>query len=133
MAQIKSYTNLEQSKALAKILQPESADFCWGIDDETLQFNCSPYPCPWKDYTCKEYYVPCWSLAALINLLPQHIETGMGYLQLVIDKNWDGKTCGVTYENRDSYKGCRNDNLVDSCVEMILRLHEMGYKEWPRK
>lgn len=130
MAEIKSHTDLEQSRKLAEILPRETADFCWGIDDETLHYNSSPYPLPWKDYTAKEYYVPCWSLAALINLLPQHIFLHGTYMPLVIDKD---KMCRVGYDGRDSYKGFMNKNFVDSCVEMILGLHEMGYKKWPRK
>ena len=120
MAEIKSYTDLEQSRKLAEFIPRETADLHYDLM-QRVRLGEDPF------------LTPCWSLAALINLLPQHIETGMGYLQLVIDKNWDGKTCAVVYENRDSYKRCRNDNLVDSCVEMILRLHEMGYKKWPRK
>lgn len=36
MAQIKSYTDLEQSKKLAEILPLESADMCWYIDDNNI-------------------------------------------------------------------------------------------------
>ena len=66
------YTTVEQSKTLLDLgLQPESADMCWGIDAETLRYNNTPYPLPWKDYTAKEYYMPCWSTEALIELIPK--------------------------------------------------------------
>jgi len=133
MAEIKSYTDLEQSQALAKILPHESADMSWKYQKDKWVGEPDYREWPEFEKATDKRDIPCWSLAALINLLPQHIVTGMGYLQLVIDKNWDGKTCEVAYENGDSYKECRNENLVDSCVEMISRLHEMGYKKWPRK
>jgi hypothetical protein len=119
MGTIKSYTDLEQSKALAKIIRPESADFCWGIDAETLQFNCSPYPCPWKDYTCKEYYVPCWSLAALLDVIP------CGQVNKMADSNkyeassWNDSD----FEPQMYVEGF--DNPIDACYELIIKLHEL--------
>ena len=127
---MKSYTDLEQSKKLAEILSPESADYCWGIDDETLHYNNSPYPCAWKDYTCKEYYIPCWSLAALLSVLPnnENISTNLskgGYRISTLEytNSWF-----VDYE--DETNGLNNcvtsaDNPVDACVDMILKLNEL--------
>ena len=64
------FTTREQSKHLFDIgLNPETADMCWGIDDETLRYNCNPYPLPWKNYTAKEFYIPVWSLTALLKLM----------------------------------------------------------------
>ena len=119
MATIKAYTDLEQSKKLAEILPIESADYCWGIDEKTLCFNNSPYPCPWKDYTVKQYYVPCWSLAALLSVLH--------YPQLSKDKLGSGKegwmVSAYPYDCR--YDSCWHDNPIDACYEMILKLHEL--------
>ena len=67
---MKSYTDLEQSKKLAEILPLESADMCYGIDDDTLKYNNLPWLIPYNKYTAKEYYIPCWSLAALLKLIP---------------------------------------------------------------
>ena len=129
MATIKSFTDLEQSKKLAEILPLESADYCWGIDDETLHYNNSPYPCAWKGYSCKEYYLPCWSLAALLGIIPQEIFDGEYIINIT-------EGCGnrwiLTYdhfENRNhSYYSLSigADNLIDACVEMILKLHELN-------
>ena len=124
MITVKSYTGLEQSKKLAEILPPESADYCWGIDDETLQYNSSPYPCAWKDYTCKEYYIPCWSLAALISVLPLEIDTHKQtdghktyyYVELYMKRM--GKEIYLSTE--------RHENLVDACVAMIEKLHKLN-------
>jgi len=68
------YTSLEKSKRLFDLgLDPNTADMCWGIDSETSHYNNSPYPCAWSGYTAKEFYIPCWSVDALIKLLPRSI------------------------------------------------------------
>ena len=59
MATIKSCTDLKQSKILSKILPPESADMHYE-DDISVEFGHGWHP----------QHIPCWSLAALINLLP---------------------------------------------------------------
>lgn len=62
MATIKSYTDISQSKKLAEILPVESADMWYHPD-------LSDYP----DYVerCSIYNIPCWSLAALLDVLPE--------------------------------------------------------------
>jgi len=125
MATIKSYTDLEQSKKLAEILPLESADYCWGLDVETSHYNSSPYPCAWKDYSCKEYYIPCWSLAALLGVLPRFIEYKGDKYYLRFMKEY------VEYANDEvSITGrclhtTGNDNLADACYQMIMELNEL--------
>ena len=117
---MKSYTDLEQSKKLADILPLESADYCWGIDDKTLQYNNSPYPCAWKDYTCKEYYFPCWSLVALIEIIP-----GCELSKMVRNNKWETSAWNDSnFEPLMSVEGF--DNPVDACYELILKLHELN-------
>lgn len=130
MAIIKSYTDIEQSKKLAEILNLESADYCWGIDDETLHYNNSPYPCPWKDYTAKQYYVPCWSLASLLDVLPFHLIINNQRYAFSMQKglNKDGETYMFRYNvfNTDVclYSTDYYNNPVDACCELITKLYE---------
>ena len=138
---MKSYTDLEQSKKLAEILPLESADYCWGLDAETLHYNSSPYPCAWKDYSCKEYYIPCWSLASLLGVLPNEVITDNRFechYQIHIRK-YDGFGDNTTlyqiaYGNNRGSSGSWHDmintgekeSLVDCCVQMIIKLKEMN-------
>jgi len=117
---MKSYTDLEQSKVLSKILPLESADYCWGIDAETLHYNNSPYPCAWKDYTCKEYYIPCWSLAALLSVLP--------VTAILLKDGNISNTGDIKYNCQSSMINIHKwfDNSIDACYEMILKLHELN-------
>lgn len=67
MAKIKSFSDLEQSKKLAEILPVESADM------KILPFTEKEYRVvPINDIAVcdREDEIPCWSLAALLNLLP---------------------------------------------------------------
>ena len=123
---MKSYTNIEESKKLAEILPLESADMCWGICDETLKWKTFPYLMPWRDYTAKEHYLPCWSLAALLDQLEDVICDENGYTyQLQIVK--EGVQYYLIYEGVDdfaSYDTSLFDDLIDACVEMIVTLKE---------
>lgn len=139
MTTIKSHSDLQQSKKLAKILGFKSADMCltfvnniwnpvWGKTDDIykLQKNCYE-----PDYTKDEYVdfdefapkvVPCWSLAALFNVLPDNITSNEGIaFELNIKKNI------IEYSNHSLYliyKFVKSDNLVDACVTMIEKLYE---------
>lgn len=129
MATIKSYTDLVQSKKLAEILPLESADYCWGIDDETLQYNSSPYPCAWKDYTCKEYYIPCWSLAALSEFILSYIadDDGNNY-KFYLSK--DGLDRWIAYYKSDDISihiSEESDNMIDVIFEMVCWLKADKY------
>ena len=114
---MKSYTDLEQSKKLVEILPPESADMMHG----RLMII------PFNDGSL----TPCWSLAALLNILPdnENISTNLskgGYRISTLEytNSWF-----VDYE--DETNGLNNcvtsaDNPVDACYNMIIKLHELN-------
>ena len=112
---MKSYTDLEQSKKLAEILPLESADMYY------------PLPCEEGDKPLLEQggfgSTPCWSLAALIDVLPD--EVGDNHY-LTLDKERNEYCCCYEDINGNSFKHTFADNPVDTCVEMIIKLHEMN-------
>ena len=121
---MKSYTDLEQSKKLAEILPAESADMCWGIDDDTMQYDDKPYLNPYKNYTAKEYYIPCWSLAALLKVLPT-IDDGNRNPVICKDirlNKWHVVYHGTVVE--PTIDSGVYDSLIDATVEMIVKLKE---------
>lgn len=70
------WTTVKESKLLLDAgLDPNTADMCWGFDAETMVYKKSPYPLPWRGYTAKAFYLPCWSLGALLELLPTDKES----------------------------------------------------------
>ena len=71
-----NYTSIEQSKKLLELgLNPESADMHWWIDDGNkavfIGYNVESA----KNYTdTKMDYIPCWSVGALLELMPPTIK-----------------------------------------------------------
>lgn len=127
---MKSYTDLEQSKKLAEILPLESADMCYVIDyAESNKYGTDHFKLEVDTYGLKVQTrdnIPCWSLAALRNLLPSAIKPNKNtYLfesHNTFDKSWVYR-----YYNEDdaSHLYCKNTSEVDACYEMILKLHEL--------
>ena len=131
---MKSFTDIEQSKKLAEILPIDSADMYYhnrvDIPDNF------PLPIEWKHSNkLLSQEIPCWSLAALIKLLPSELFLSRHYF-LEISKMGDNSTPYEIryYRFRESSDGAdfgrithisySSQNLVDACYEMILKLHE---------
>lgn len=135
---MKSFTDLEQSKKLAEILPLESADMHYVR--KTHDFRGNPVDGKWSypeygnpnskhaNYIVQNFEsyekIPCWSLAALINVLPISVKFKDDEYYLRFMKDY------VEYANDEvSLTGVflhttGNNNLVDACVEMIEFLHK---------
>ena len=113
MATIKSFTDLSQSKILSKILPLDSSDMFWLVLGNTPRVHVLTEPL--SNYSSWENY-PCWSLAALLNVLPE-IQGGKPVIAL--DDNY------ITYPHMSDLH-TKADNIVDACVELILKLHELN-------
>ena len=155
---MKGYTSLSQSKRLAEILPIESADMWWNFysvttDDTTPQII--HLDTPWVgsfNWDNKPDNVPCWSLVALLSVLPDEItdngdvyrnmffhlkgkyiiqypihKSDNEFYRLEIDKGYNDYAIwysnnGLTVNDLD----VTFDNFVDACVEMIIKLHEQN-------
>ena len=110
---MKSYTDLEQSKKLAEILPLESADMAYcaihNIGQELYHCNV-----PIFVYASNKD-IPCWSLAALLKLLPKSAQLEKGDATELYRV-----TLPVELESSDWYI-----ESVDACYEMILKLNEL--------
>lgn len=127
MATIKSYTDLEQSKKLAEILPLESADMHYNnvsikginyVDEhraELMEYITAKTVL--SKYMINPLFevIPCWSLAALLNVLPYPTLYQQG------DGAW-GLDAWVEQVKPYSVKNAICE--VDACVEMIIKLHE---------
>ena len=121
MATIKSYTDINQSRKLAEILPIESADMKWFFWREEID---APKP-PTFGYSktaaesykdTEAIYLPCWSLASLLSVLPE-IQGGKPVIAL--DDNY------ITYPHMSDLH-TEEDNLVDACYELILKLYKLN-------
>ena len=115
---MKSYTSVEQSKRLAEILPLESADMTYWKrsyrpNDYAITAQHSKELQEGFEAKCIEY-IPCWSLAALIGVLPKG--TNINTPSLI----------NARYCCWNNYVVIDNINPVDVCYEMIIRLHELN-------
>ena len=121
MAAIKSYSDLEQSKKLAEILPLESADMHYVLIDTDKD----KYDVGLGKYIGILLHYPCWSLTALISVLPKNLNIGRPSLA----SNYKGYYWIQYYDEfmkPNNYKTKCFNNPVDSCYEMIIKLHELN-------
>ena len=117
MATIKSYTDIEQSRKLAEILSIESADMCY-IQDLLAWAKYGEYK-PYIGDLVPAYgqgKIRCWSLAALLNVLPKIIKHETLFVET---------SASLWHVGYRGIYTVRSVNLVDACYEMILKLHEL--------
>lgn len=131
MATIKACTDIPQSKILADILPLDTADMKWYFWKEEID---AP-KCPTFGYSkdaaefyksTEAVYLPCWSLSALLSLIPKHIK-GHNVLRVDIDEN----TFALWYDEiglgvNTKLPNITNESAVDACVNMIEKLHEQN-------
>ena len=132
MTTIKSYTDLEQSRKLAEILPLESADMYWknGISDKYIQCFTPFVSDEYRTNVDYDYDVPCWSLAALLGVLPNDekksttLSRGGWKIETFeyLDKWW----CEYEDESHTKDFSVSADNPVDACVAMIESLNELN-------
>ena len=101
---MKGYTDLEQSKKLSEILPHESADMYYGYKKDKPEFL------PYSDIEVVGLCFPCWSLAALLDVLPS----------ATLDTS-DDHYCRFRCQQR-----CTEwyDNPIDACYKLIIKLNE---------
>ena len=124
---MKAFTDIGQSKKLAEILLIDSADMRYGyiapyeFSDRKYDggYDMIPYHKDFFDrcsnFSADEYddELPCWSLAALLDILPE----GTRLLKSATDDTYH---CDCPKGNIEKWF----DNPVDACYEMILKLNE---------
>ena len=113
---MKSYTDIEQSKKLAEILPLESADMFLAMN------GMLPVMSKYIDdglVTADETSIPCWSLAALLDILPD----GTDVIKDKSDTENEKYMCTVGI--KDNIISTFANNPVDACVEMIVKLNKI--------
>ena len=113
MATIKSYTDIEQSKKLAKILPLESADMRYQVHYDNKN-NIKYIPRFISTIIPLRCDIPSQSISALLGVLPYY----------TLQTNTDG-TVFVVCESKKPMISYAYDNPVDACVAMIENLHEL--------
>lgn len=121
MATIKNCTDLPQSKKLAEILPIESADMYWDYDFQGQEYKYYPKV---MDDQFDDVCTPCWSLAALLDVIHKHIKD-YNVLRIDISENefaiWYDE---IGYGVNNDLPNITMESAIDACVKMIIKLNE---------
>lgn len=124
-----AYTDIAQSKKLAEILPLESADMHYSKDFDGSWFvdfaKYTSVTIPKYVGKTEEHLLPCWSLAALLSIIPDNIKIDGHRWGLSIRKNSISYLGSMTWDGQLNIS-VQSDNLVDACVAMLLKLHEQN-------
>ena len=122
MVRKRGYTSVSQSEELSKFLSNETADMVYikyaSSDNLTCRFD-DGLVMVLGDIPIDEIdggVLPCWSLYALLNLLPSYEINKRG-----VNKEIQIDVANNALETEDG------ETLVDLVVNMILELHKDGY------
>ena len=119
---MKAFTDISQSKKLAKILPLESADMYYFTiirDYPYSQGKIKTIAKIMDGSFSSDYDTPCWSLAALFIV----IRKSVGYELLC-----NGTSITIKCELGDNPWSIEinKDNELDACIEAIVKLHELN-------
>ena len=131
---MKAYTDILQSRKLAEILSHNTADNTY---ERVVIAGCNLDIPEERQYVHRDIPfmffsgvgVPCWSLAALLDVLPTTIGNFFEKTALRLRMDKGENDFSIWYENFDCGDVAEGldvigDNSIDACYEMILRLHE---------
>jgi hypothetical protein len=137
---MKAFTDLEQSNELTEILSIDSADHHYVR--KVTDFMGNPVNGEWShpkygnpnskyaNYIVQNFSsyetIPCWSLTALLSVIPQEIFDGEYVINITegSDNRWV-LTYDCYWNRNHSYAVSSDaDNLVDACVIMIEKLYK---------
>ena len=112
MATIKSYTDLEQSKKLVKILPIESADMRYQVHYDNKN-NIKYIPRFISTIIPLRGDIPCWSLVALLSIFECYEINKFGN-----NIQFDAK--GIALSTKE------NETILDIVVDTIILLHKQN-------
>ena len=119
---IKGYTDIKQSQILANILPIESADMSYSIIHNIGQ---EPYHCNVPTFTyVANGDIPCWSLAALLRVIPKHIKDYNVLRIDISDKDFAIWYDEIGYGVNNELPNITEKSAVDACVSVIIKLKE---------
>ena len=131
---MKSYTDLEQSKKLTEFLPIESADnhYVRKVQDSMGEpvdgkWSTPKYGNPNSSHAnymvmgfASYETIPCWSLAALLEVMPKQL----GIYTLTFYWRDDSWCCSYIDDGSEIKETSSANNPVDATVEMIVKLKE---------
>ena len=137
---MQDYTTIEQSKKLVELgLNPDTADMCWtnhnyGVMRSTMRVSSRTIKeykellTRFADLTSIDVFYPCWSLGALLELMPISIEEVKGHkVDLILGRPKD-KWCLAYFDWTGLQHGhsATGDIPIEAAYNMVCWLLENG-------
>lgn len=122
---MKGYTDIEQSKKLVELLPLETADMEYMfLKRDGSMVSIVPFiKDGYEESDCSYNFVPCWSLEALLQIMPQCIEDKYYLVLGTLNGNSGWYVCYEAYDLSLKHYIAKSV-LIDACVEMIYKLKE---------
>ena len=128
------YTSIEQSKKLVELgLNPDTADMWW----TPLNWQLTEYYVEVKQdgINTPKNPLPCWSLGALLEVMPPYLFEFERGIDLNIYRNLNGKGWHVSYMSntiegmqKDKFRQITNgETSIDAAYNIVVWLLENGY------
>lgn len=128
------YTTVEQSKKLVELgLNPDTADMIIVKDDTYCNalsaFNGATLCQNYSETKNKTNYIPCWSLGALLELIPTSIEEVKGHKVDLILGHPKNKWCLAYFDWTGLQQGhdTTGDSPFEAVYNMVVWLLENSY------
>ena len=126
-------TSINQSKKLIELgVDVNTADMLWTYDFTVNDINGLNVIS--NNFKIEENDIPAWSLSALLDVIPKHIKD-FAVLRMDMGENdfsiwYDDINLGMV----NAYlPDITKENPIDSCVEMIVKLHEQKLLSYDEK
>ena len=115
------YTTIEESKRLLKAgVKPDTADMAYYSDDR-IEYYKRPVLSPWSTAVDKDYYLPCWSSDALIELLENPIIKQFNKNGAIV---WD---CNITLKDGTLVTSDASVTLFGAVYDIVCKIFEKTY------
>lgn len=128
-------TSIEQSKKLLNLgLDPSTADMCYAsISYDSPGPYCEVVKAHKPDLDFND--LPCWSLVALLELMPKDIKTNNGiYNFSLVRRGYGAYTFSYIHSLKEPWElgydyhlTTHKDSVIDAAFEMVCWLIEQGF------
>ena len=129
---MKHYTTIEQSKKLLELgLNPKSADMWWLYVTAQGKHIAMMYEEPdshylarMESYGIQDAAIPCWSLGALLDVMPKIKEF---YYPSLYKASFSVTACMYSTQDHDIFKIYTGEDFLEAAFNMVVYLLENGY------
>lgn len=122
-----NYTSIEQSKKLLTLgLDPNTADLWYSLDETDPDYSVLHIDesLDWDEITVYDRALPCWSLGALLEVMPKIKEF---YYPSLYKGSFSVTACMYSTQDHDIFKIYSGEDFLEAAYNMVVWLLENNY------